>query len=408
MLESTLVKGQTVGWVLRFAILSTALPDTGAGSVIPILELMMRDMPNVSPSLIQMMFTVPSICLIICPPLYNKIVTVINRRTLLIVALVLFLIGSIGPIYSNNIYIILLFRFLLGTASGIYSPITIDLAVSYFEGDSQRELLGYCYCFTSIGGILYQTLGGFFGATDWHQAFWANMIAIPFFLFAILFVPGEKREQTVRVAESATVEKVKVSPTFAEVALLGVSLFNEMCLFVLTTCSSTYIIAGGYGDSRIAGLAVSMFMVGGILISPMFCRIFNVFRWHTLVVGNLFLAAGLGCYALGDSIVMCFVGATLCGFAQALFLPCMQNLLAVIAPSHRKSTAPTLTYTARGLGGFISPYVFALIYALMGTAIGRPSFIYGTIVVGILILSMLMILRKIKPVGDAYLTCPVD
>ena len=89
------------------AVLCTALPDIGAGTATPAIALVAKAMPDVNKSLIQMIVSIPSVCLIFFPPVYAALTRYVKKKKLLLLAFILMLAGSIGPTIFNDIYLIL-------------------------------------------------------------------------------------------------------------------------------------------------------------------------------------------------------------------------------------------------------------------------------------------------------------
>ena len=67
-------------WILMAAILCTALPDIGAGTASPAIAAIAQAMPEVNVQLIQMIVSIPSVCLIFFPPIYAKLTMHLRKK----------------------------------------------------------------------------------------------------------------------------------------------------------------------------------------------------------------------------------------------------------------------------------------------------------------------------------------
>lgn len=353
------------------AVLCTALPDIGAGTASPAIALVARAMPDVSIQLIQMIVSIPSVCLIFFPPVYAKLTMYVKKKTLLWLAFLLMLVGAAGPVIVENIYLILVFRFILGISNSIIMPITIDFILDLFEGNEKQSMLGYAAAVTSIGGILFQMLGGYMGSINWHYCFLATYISIPFYLFALLFLPdipvlsGERDNRKLSFRECM------------DPPLICLSLFMilwEMLYFVFLTNISLYLVNTDMANTTQVGIITSMVTIGGMVMSILYGKMIVYLKEKILPLAYLVTALGFVMICLTPNAVVVGAGALAIGIGYGVSAPCQLNLAASLVPEKYKSAAASVCYTSRGIGGFISPMVFTGICTALGKAQGLFSF----------------------------------
>ncbi len=144
----------------------------------------------------MMIATIPSLCMVLFSPIYAKLTEVMKKKTILRIAIVLFMIGGVAPTFLNNLYLILASRFVFGIAIGFVFPMVLDLVVFWLKPE-QQTMLGLIGTVASIGGILFQTIAGALANIDWHYCFLAYLMSFVFFGFSLIFLPepGIKQRQ---------------------------------------------------------------------------------------------------------------------------------------------------------------------------------------------------------------------
>lgn len=374
------------------AVLCTALPDIGAGTASPAIALISQAMPEVDVQLVQMIVSIPSVCLIFFPSIYAKLTEYVKKKTLLWAAFLMMLIGAVGPLFFDNIYQILVCRFILGLSNGIIMPITIDLIMDLFEGHEQQSMLGYAAAVTSIGGIVFQTLGGWMGSFNWHYCFLATCVSVPFYLFALFTLPD------IPVPESPQTDQKKPRMRDAlsrPLLILGAFMVMwELLYFVFLTNSSLYLVNSGIATTTQVGFITSMVTVGGLIMSALYGRMIPVFKQYILPLAYLITAIGFVIICFAGSVPAMMLGALAIGIGYGISAPCQLNLASSLIPHRYTSVATSVCYTARGIGGFISPVVIGAICSALGKTQGLFSFQLAAVLLFILVLLMLVYEKK--------------
>lgn len=378
-------------WMI--AVLCTALPDIGAGTATPAIALVAQAMPDVSVQLIQMIVSIPSVCLIFFPPIYAKLTMFMRKKTLLWIAFITMLIGAVGPMFADSIYMLLTFRFILGLSNGIIMPITVDLILDIFEGKEKQSMLGYAAAVTSIGGIIFQVLGGIAGSIDWHYCFLATAVSVPFYLFALILLPD--LPPAAKEGESRKIDwKACLRPV-----LLCLSFFMimwEMLYFVFLSNISLYMVNSGLADTAQVGVITAMVTIGGMIMSALYGRMIGIFKERILPLAYLITAIGFAIICVAPNAILVGVGALAVGIGYGISAPCQLNLASSLVPEKYVSVATSVCYTSRGIGGFVSPMVFAWICVICGKEQGLFPFQVATFALAVLFILVVIYVKKTK------------
>ncbi|MCD8097052.1 MAG: MFS transporter [Lachnospiraceae bacterium] len=103
-------------------------------------------------------------------------------------------------------------------------------------------------------------------------------------------------------------------------------------------------------------------------------------------------------------VIICFAGSVPAmmlgalaigiGIGYGISAPCQLNLASSLIPHRYTSVATSVCYTARGIGGFISPVVIGAICSAFGKTQGLFSFQLAAVLLFILVLLMLVYEKK--------------
>ena len=113
-----------------------------------------------------MILTLPSLFVIVFSSISGRLSTVMSKKILILIGLVLFIVGGMAPavMLSGSLSFILIMRAVLGIGLGICMPFTTGLIADFFERDEQSNLLGFQSSVVNIGGIVTSIIAGVLAA----------------------------------------------------------------------------------------------------------------------------------------------------------------------------------------------------------------------------------------------------
>jgi MFS family permease len=111
-------------------------------------------------------------------PIYGRLADLYGRKKLIIVAVVLFLIGSILCAFARDMVWLIAFRGLQGLGAGGVQPMASTIVGDLFAGKERARVQGYLSSTWGISAVAGPLLGAFliqnFG---WPTIFWVNVPA---------------------------------------------------------------------------------------------------------------------------------------------------------------------------------------------------------------------------------------
>src|SRR5699024_6278555 len=129
------MNGILINKMLKPTILSITMATVIAGAVIsPALGLIVKSFPEVSPTMINLILTAPSLIIIPFSFLSSYLTSKMTKRTIILIGLIIYLIGGVGPQFVSSIELLIGLRLFLGAGVGLVMPLSMSLINDYFKG----------------------------------------------------------------------------------------------------------------------------------------------------------------------------------------------------------------------------------------------------------------------------------
>lgn len=378
-------------FLIKLAIVCIAMSDAGTGATTPALGSIVAAFPHVSPSLVQMIASIPALFIALIPPVYAKLIEFMRKKTLLYIAGALFIIGGVAPaIFNTDIWVILAFRALIGIACGILLPMSTDLAVDFFDGKERSSMLGFVSATVGLSGIMFQLLGGYLAAIGWQYCFYSYLISIIFFIISFILLPEPNRKAKIAELEGSSESKAKVPGS----VYLNAILFGLFYLFwyVVPTNGAIVILSNGLGQPGVIGIVFSLMTVGSFVCSIIFGQVFKAMKFYLLPISYALLVISLYLCYTGQTLTTFTIGIIVAGFAMGFAVPATMAKLTGLVPYSAASKAISFGFFGMGIGGFIQPMVFGALNIVPG----RAPYLVGAIAMVVLTI-LVFIVDKATP-----------
>ncbi|WP_152394293.1 MFS transporter [Paenibacillus guangzhouensis] len=377
----------------RIALLFLAVTASFAPMLAaPAINLLKVVFPDTSSLLIQWVVTLSS--LFIMPTLLfaSTLAKKFSRKSILIVGLVLYIIGGIGPSIVNSIPVILVFRAILGLSIGIISPTFNALIAENFHGDERTKMNGWVTAINGIGGAIFLSIGGFVASFGWRSVFLSYAYAIILLIFVVLFLP---KFPPVQVQGTKNTSTAKIPAVFYLVALL--SGLHILLYFTIPTSMSLYLAEIGVGTASSVGYfsAISLFSIflAGLAF-PMLTRIFGRF---IVTFGIVLYGLGFLVESYATNVWMIAIAVLLIGFAQGFFFPISFTKTAQLVPKERLTTAISILLACIYTFQFICPIFMNAVPSFFGFSSTRDTFLIISILLGVSVIVSILVSKRVQP-----------
>ncbi|MEK8127940.1 MFS transporter [Paenibacillus filicis] len=380
----------------RIALLSLSVTATfGTMMAAPALKLLAVAYPTVSPLLIQWVVTLSS--LFILPTLFlsGPLGKRFPRKNILITGLLLYLIGGIGPAFSDSFTVILVFRAILGLSIGLISPTFNTLIAESFQGEERTRMNGFVTSTTGIGGAVFLSLGGLIASFGWRYVFMTYIFAIVLLLLVVLFLPKFPPAPRVERAAGAPASKL---PFFFYPVIVAAGL-HTMLFFLIPTNLSVFLTDNGIGSVASSGyfsaLALIGVFVGGLAV-PYLVR-----RFQSLLVPLLLalMAAGFVFLSSTHSLLTTGIAVLLVGFAEGSLFPLSFSKTASTAGASSLAFGISLLLACVYTFQFISPLFMQAVVAVFHLSSTREFFMAMAVGLAVATVAYTLVtqVRKAKP-----------
>lgn len=128
-------------------------------------------------------------------PLAGKAGDIFGVKTVFLVALLSFTLGSLFCAIAPNIELLIFFRAIQGIGAGSFLPVATSIAAREFPG-SRQQAIGMFTSIFPIGQIIGPNLGGWLvEAFGWRSVFWCNVPLGIVALIASIFLLGKDERE---------------------------------------------------------------------------------------------------------------------------------------------------------------------------------------------------------------------
>ncbi|WP_438313009.1 MFS transporter [Sporosarcina sp. FA9] len=364
--------------MLKPTILSIGMATVMAGAAIsPVLALIAKAFPEASPTMIKLILTAPSIMIIPFSFLSSYLTSKLTKRTIILIGLVIYLIGGIGPQFVPTIELLLLFRLILGAGVGLVMPLSMSLINDYYVGRKRTKMMGYNSAFSNLGGILTMLLAGWLATFGWRVPFNVYFLGLFIFILVFFFLPkGELQKPKKNEKKS----RLPLAVFGFALAMGGIML----AYYSIATNIAIYLEQSELGGTALAGTVISFTTVGGMITSLLLVQIELTLKNYAIPI----MLSGMGVAFLlltfTYSVPIVMLSVCLIGFGQGSLFPILVLKALDSVPFHQADQAIAVTSSFIFLGQFLSPIVLDGIGKLANQDSIR--FQYGALSVTILII----------------------
>lgn len=384
--------------IIMSAILSVSLLTIMAPTALaPALAAIKEAFPGVGETEAKLVLTLPTLMMPI-GLIAAKLTERFDKKKILLVGMVMFLIFGVGGGFVNNFTTLLVLRVLFGISIGIMTPLSTSLIFDFVSDTHQRnKMIGIQGAVNQLGGLVFMGLSGILANISWRASFMCYAFVLVSILLTLMFMPSippYKKATDNGGKKKAMHWKIYVLSFFA------IMIFASF--FVVNTDLALFMHHEDLGDAQACGFALSVMRIPAIFAGILLGWLMKKLKDWTVTVAAMFMAAGYLIIAYSYSYEMLMVGCLVVGVGGGISIPPLFTFVPRIVPPRQRTLGVAIVTLVAQLGQFVSPLYINLFVTGTESSELRMRFIIATIttvIMGFAVVAFASTISK-KPLTD--------
>ena len=368
-------------------LVASMLTIMASATIAPSLPAMLKHFESVSNSAywVRLVLTLPALFIAISAPILGVLVDRIGRKPLLFLSLIIYGLAGSSGLWLNSLDTIIIGRALLGVSVAGISISTTALIADYYSGAARGKFLGLQAAFSSLGGVVFVSLGGWLADIGWRNPFliyFAALLVLPA-VWSFLSEPP-RQDSTQSSVHADNVEKSSRLPYLIVGLTFAAAMLGQMAFYTIPVQIPFYLKNLFQSSASQSGIAIAICTLGSAISSFQYQRIKAKTTFFS-IYGIAFstMALGFGLISLGSSFTIVAFGLGTVGVGLGLVMPNMTFCLTSATPVNMRGKILGGLTTSMFLGQFLSP----LVSQPLSLAIGLNA-TYGTAGIAMVILAI--------------------
>jgi MFS family permease len=350
---------------LVLLLAGSCLSVLGAVLIAPVLPQMTDHFAGVPGAdvLVPIVLTVPALIIGLTAPFAGFIADRIDRKRVLIVAMIGYAFFGTAPLYLDTLGSIIGSRVLVGLCEAAIMTCCTTLIADYWSGPRRSRYLGLQTLLASVSATVFLGVGGALGSSGWRTPFWLYLVAV------VLAVPMALLIWQPLAPERA--EKLPPVPWRQLRVPCLVTLAGGVVFYALIVELSFVLDEAGATATATIGALSALMSLATAVAAGSFAKLSGRTPRELLPVAFGLSAAGFLVIWSSASVPVITVGAVLTGAGTGLLLPVLLTWATNGLSFAERGRGTGLWTGTLFIGEFLSP---VLIMGIAGAVGGlRPA-----------------------------------
>jgi predicted MFS family arabinose efflux permease len=337
--------------------------------IIPVAEHLFEDFAGVNMGILNYLLSGPALIGAFSALLCGRLMSFVNKKTLLVAMFFIFMIGGIAGDFVHNAYYMAAMRTLVGISLGAMVPLALAIISDIFvEEKARSSAMGiYNGLMAAVGAVL-GWVSGMVAAIEWRLVFRIYLVSIPILLMIMLFIPRDKAQKIEARGEEENAEPEKMP--WLRLMLLDGAFFVYSTIYCIVYYQVAMVITDkAIGDVSLVGLLSALGTVGSFFTCFFFGFYYDKLKRFTPFVGFAGLILGFLLLYFGNTPLTAAISCTILGAMFGLGMSYYMMYCTVIMPPSKIPMAISITTTIMSVGTFLSTYISLFLQWLLKTTI---------------------------------------
>ncbi|MFI1993917.1 MFS transporter [Actinoplanes sp. NPDC020271] len=367
---------------LVLLLAGSCLSVLGAVLIAPVLPQMTDHFAGVAGAdvLVPVVLTVPALVIGLTAPFAGFIVDAVDRKRLLVAAMVGYALCGTAPLYLSSLPAIIFSRVLVGLCEAAIMTCCTTLIADYWSGRQRSRYLGLQTLLASVSATVFLGLGGAIGGSGWRAPFWlytvALVLAVPMAL--LIWQPA----RSARAASSDSPAGLSAAPAAGRRGLPPlpwralrtpclVTLAGGLVFYALIVELSFVLDEVGVKSTGTIGALSALMSLATAIAAGSFAKLSAKTPRQLLPIAFGLAAAGFLILSATAAVPVITLGAVITGAGTGLLLPTLLTWATNSLGFEERGRGTGLWTGALFVGEFLSPVLINGLSAATGSL--RPA-----------------------------------
>ena len=383
--------------VFQVAVLSLSLLLASVSVGGCLLGDLAKEFPDAPTWYLQMFVTFPVIGGMIANIIGGAMASKVGKKNLCLIGIMMCFIGGFFPMFAPTLGLKIGIRVIASLGVGLIQPLSASLIVDFFEGKTANMMMGLQSSCVGLGASIFSYTMAAIMVYNWHFAYCAYLYALAIFLLVLFGIPSFVNEVgKVETTESHVEKKEKAK--LPKIAYVGFALQLLYCLgyCAIDNCLSLASVETGVITTVQAASIASWGGIASLIGGLFFGFVKNKIGMKVGPLSLVLNVIGLAIIGMTNTTVMWYIGVTILKVGFCWWMPFINFFVNDGTDETNSDLATSFGFVGNSLGSFVFGYVLAGASAMFGGINSHLAFVYGAVVVTVVLVVLLAYNAKTK------------
>lgn len=383
--------------VFQVAVLSLSLLLASVSVGGCLLGDLAKEFPDAPTWYLQMFVTFPVVGGMIANIIGGAMASKVGKKNLCLIGIMMCFIGGFFPMFAPTLGLKIGICVIASIGVGLIQPLSASLIVDFFEGKTANTMMGLQSSCVGLGASIFSYTMAAIMVYNWHFAYCAYLYALAIFLLVIFGIPSFVNEVGKEEKTESHVEK-KEKTKLPKIAYVGFALQLLYCLgyCAIDNCLSLASVETGVITTVQAASIASWGGIASLIGGLFFGFVKNKIGMKVGPLSLVLNVIGLAIIGMTNTTVMWYIGVTILKVGFCWWMPFINFFVNDGTDESNSALATSFGFVGNSLGSFVFGYVLAGASAMLGGINSHQAFVYGAIIVTVVLVILLAYNAKSK------------